>query len=122
GWDLARSQLYESMFSIYGDAVTPLDFLLSPLRLSVAAQLHEPAYYDGVLGIVFLFAVPFILWALATRRLKAELGLALLVSGALFVFWLFSSQQLRYLLPAVPAVAGAPPAPGHSAGRALGPR
>src|SRR5262249_42247738 len=56
GWDLARSQLYESMFSIYGDAVTPLDFLLSPLRLSVAAQLHEPAYYDGVLGIVFLFA------------------------------------------------------------------
>ena len=120
GWDLERSQLYEGMFSVYGNAVTPLDFLLSPVRLSLAAQLHEPAYYDGVLGVVFLFAVPFILWALATRRLKPEIGLALLVSSTLFVFWLFSSQQLRYLLPAVPALAVALAVTGESAAAALG--
>ena len=120
GWDLERSQLYESMFAVYGNAVTPFDFMLTPVRLSLAAQLHEPAYYDGVLGVVFLFAVPFILWALATRRLKPEIGLALLVSSTLFVFWLFSSQQLRYLLPAVPALAVALAVTGESAAAALG--
>src|SRR5207249_568686 len=50
GWDLERSQLYESMFSIYGNAQTPLDFVLSPVRLALAAQPEEPVYYDGVLG------------------------------------------------------------------------
>ena len=120
GWDLERSQLYESMFALYGNALTPLDFLLSPVRLAVAAQLDEPAHYDGVLGVAFLFAVAFILWALATRRLEAELGLALLVSFTLFVFWLFSSQQLRYVLPATPALAVALAVTGESAARALG--
>jgi hypothetical protein len=105
GWDLERSQLYESMFAVFGNAATPLDFAFSPVRLALAAQLHEPAYYDGVLGVAFLFAVPLILWALVTRRLDTEIALALLVSSTLFVFWLFSSQQLRYLLPAAPALA-----------------
>jgi len=119
GWDLARSQLYESMFSVYGNARTPIDFLLSPVRLTLAAQLHEPAYYDGVLGVAFLFAVALIVWALATRRLEAELGLALLVSFGLFVFWLFSSQQLRYLLPATPALAVALGVTGERAARTV---
>ena len=120
GWDLERSQLYESMFSVYGNALTPLDFLLSPLRLSVASQLHEPAYYDGVLGVAFAFALVLVAWALVTRRLGAELGLALLVSFILFVFWLFSSQQLRYTLPAVPALAVALAVIGQNAALALG--
>ena len=119
GWDLERSQLYESMFSIYGNAQTPLDFVLSPVRLALAAQPEEPVYYDGVLGIAFLFVIPLILWALATRRLEGELGLAVLVSSALFVFWLFSSQQLRYLLPATPALAVALAVTGQGAAGAL---
>src|SRR3989442_9433506 len=94
------------MCAVYGNALTPLDCLLSPVRLALAAQPEEPVYYDGVLGVAFLFAVTLGLWALATRRLEAELGLALLVSSVLYVFWLFSSQQLRYLLPPTP-----PPAP-----------
>jgi len=121
GWDLERSQLYESMFAVYGNAATPLDFVLSPVRLALAAQLHEPAYYDGVLGVAFLFAVPFIVWALVTRRLDTEMALALLVSSTLFVFWLFSSQQLRYLLPGAPALAVALAVTGEGAAAALGP-
>jgi hypothetical protein len=120
GWDLERSQLYESMFSVYGGALTPLDFLLSPLRLSVASQMHEPAYYDGVLGVAFAFAGALIAWALISRELDTEIGLALLVSFTLFVFWLFSSQQLRYMLPAVPALAVALAVIGQRAAQALG--
>ena len=122
GWDLERSLLYESMFAYYGRGSTTLDFVLSPVRLALIAQPEKPAYYDGVLGVAFLFVVPLILWAAATRRLHAEIALAVLISCALFVFWLFSSQQLRYLLPATPALAVALAVTGQAAAGALGPR
>ena len=105
GWDLERSRLYETLFSLYGDISGPLDYLWSPIRLAVAAQPDQPAFYDGVLGIAFLFALPGLAWALWRRRLDVELRLAVLVSAGLFVFWLFSSQQLRYLLPAAAGLA-----------------
>jgi hypothetical protein len=112
GWDLERSQLYETLFSLYGDTRTVLDYLWVPLRLAVAAQPDQPAYYDGVLGIAFLLALPLLAWALWKRRLGAPLGLAIALSACLFVFWLFSSQQLRYLLPALPSLAVATAAAG----------
>jgi len=105
GWDLERSQLYDTWFSLYGNTVTPVDYALAPLRLAITSQPDQPAYFDGVLGIALVAALPLLAWALWTRRLDVELRLALLLSGCLFVFWLFSSQQLRYLLPAVPALA-----------------
>src|SRR6266481_3620455 len=58
GWDLERSRLYETLFSLYGDISGPLDYLWSPIRLAVAAQPDQPAFYDGVLGIAFIFALP----------------------------------------------------------------
>lgn len=105
GWDLERSRLYATLFSLYGDVSGPLDYAWTPLRLAVTAQPDQPSYYDGVLGITFLFALPLLVWVVWRRRLDVELQLALLLSGCLFVFWLFSSQQLRYLLPAAPALA-----------------
>jgi hypothetical protein len=105
GWDLERSRLYETLFSLYGDIGGPLDYLWSPIRLAVAAQPDQPAFYDGVLGIAFILALPMLAWALWRRRLDVELRLAVLISAGLFVFWLFSSQQLRYLLPAAAGLA-----------------
>ena len=120
GWDLERSQLYETLFSLYGSAQGGLDYLLTPLRLAVAAQPDQPQFYDGVLGIAVAFALPLLAWALWRRRLDVELRLALLVSACLFVFWLFSSQQLRYLLPALPGLAVAIAAAGATLGRTRG--
>jgi len=120
GWDLERSQLYETLFSLYGNTRTGLDYLLTPLRLAVAAQPDQPPFYDGVLGIAVAFALPLLAWALWTRRLDATLRLAVLVSACLFVFWLFSSQQLRYLLPALPGLAVAIAAAGATVGGARG--
>ncbi|MGH7368530.1 MAG: hypothetical protein ACREK9_19170, partial [Candidatus Rokuibacteriota bacterium] len=123
GWDLERSLLYETLFSLYGDTRTALDYLLTPFRLAVAAQPDQPPFYDGVLGITVVFALPLLAWALWTKRLDVELRLAVLVSACLFVFWLFSSQQLRYLLPALPglavAIAAAGARLGGTSGRAL---
>ena len=119
GWDLERSRLYETLFSLYGDVRSPLDYLWSPIRLAVAAQPDQPAYYDGVLGIAFVFALPLLGWALWRRRLDVELRLAVLISAGLFVFWLFSSQQLRYLLPATPGLAVAIAVAGHGTERTV---
>ena len=119
GWDLERSRLYGTLFSLYGDVRGPLDYLWSPIRLAVAAQPDQPAFYDGVLGIVFVFALPLIAWALWRRRLDVELRLAILVSAGLFVFWLFSSQQLRYLLPAAASLAVALAVAGSGLDRGL---
>ncbi len=120
GWDVERSRLYGTLFSLYGDVRSPLDYLWSPLRLAVAAQPDQPAYYDGVLGIVFVFALPLLGWALWRRRLDVELRLALVISAGLFVFWLFSSQQLRYLLPAAPGMAVAIAVAGQGLDRSMG--
>ncbi|HSF01761.1 MAG TPA: hypothetical protein VLA62_02040, partial [Solirubrobacterales bacterium] len=116
GWDRERSQLYETLFSLYGSIETPLDYLLTPIRLAVAAQPDRPQFYDGVLGIAVAFALPLLAWALWTRRLGVELRLSVLISACLFVFWLFSSQQLRYLLPALPGLAVAIAAAGAGIG------
>src|SRR4029077_11362962 len=120
GWDLERSRLYETLFSLYGDAQGPLDYLWSPIRLAVAAQPDQPAFYDGVLGIVFVLALPLLAWTLWRRRLDVELRLAVLVSASLFVFWLFSSQQLRYLLPATAGLAVGIAVPGPGLASVLG--
>ncbi len=119
GWDLERSRLYETLFSLYGGISGPLDYLWSPIRLAVAAQPDQPAFYDGVLGIAFIFALPVLAWALWRRRLDVELRLAVLVSAGLFVFWLFSSQQLRYLLPAAAGLAVAIAVAGSALERGL---
>ncbi len=120
GWDLERSRLYETLFSLYGNTRTVLDYLWAPLRVAVAAQPDQPAYYDGVLGIAFALASPLLVWALWKRRLGAPLGLAIALSVCLFVFWLFSSQQLRYLLPALPGLAVATAVAGTGWGGAGG--
>ncbi len=124
GWDVARSQLYQSLLATYGDSRGALDYLLAPVRVSISAQPDQPARYDGVLGVAFLFAFPLLAWALSRRRLDVEVRIAAAVSGAMLVFWLFSSQQLRFLVPALPGFAVATAASGMAAedaglGRAL---
>jgi hypothetical protein len=115
GWDVARSRLYQSLLSTYGDPQGVRDYVLAPIRLAVSAQPDQPARYDGVLGIAFLFALPVLAWAVSRRRLHVELRIAVLASTAMFLFWLFSSQQLRFLLPALPGFAVAMTASGMAA-------
>ncbi len=105
GWDAERAHLYEEMFQLYGEAGGVLDYVLAPLRLAVSAQAVLPSYYDGVLGVAFLFGAPMLAWALWRRRIDIELRIGALISAAMFALWLLASQQLRYLLPAAPPLA-----------------
>ena len=117
GWDVDRSRLYQSLLSAYGAAHGPLDYVLAPVRLAVSAQPDVVARYDGVLGIAFLFGLPVLLWALVRRRLDVDLKIAAALAAALFVFWLLSTQQIRFLLPTLPALAVTMVASGTAAER-----
>jgi hypothetical protein len=113
GWDIERSLWFQELNSRYGGyPKTGLDYVAAPVRLSLMGQPDLPAYYDGVLGVAFLFGLPLVVWAWWRAGLDVELRIAAGVSGVLFMFWLFSSQQARYLLPALPAMAVAVAASG----------
>ncbi len=106
GWDVERSYLFQAMNSQYGGTGTDkVNYLTAPVRLSVAAQPEQHEYYDGVLGPAFLIGLPLLAWALWKFDLPIEVKIGAGVAGVMYLFWLFSSEQLRYLLPIVPLLA-----------------
>jgi hypothetical protein len=106
GWDVERSNLFQTMNSAYGGAdVNKSNYLMSPFRVSVAAQPENPELYDGVLGAAFLIGLPLVIWAFWKKKLADEFAIAAGVAVIVYFFWLFSSPQLRYLLPIAPLIA-----------------
>lgn len=106
GWDDARSSLVQAKDAQYGGIVkSPFDYFLTPLKLSVNSQPDLIENFDGVLGVGFLFALCVLGLALWKFDLPVEPKIAATIATILFLFWLFSSQQLRYLLPIFPALA-----------------
>jgi hypothetical protein len=103
GWDVERSNLFQTMNSNYGGTnKSAVDYLALPWNISVAAQPEDARYFDGVIGVSFLIGLPLLLFALWKFELPVEVKICAGVAGVMFLFWLFSSQQLRYLLPILP--------------------
>jgi hypothetical protein len=88
-----------------GDQKSVLDYLGAPLRLSLTAQPEFAAQYDGVLGISFLLGLPLLVWGLWRFSLRVEVKIAVAIAGGWYLCWLFSSQQMRFLLPIFPVLA-----------------
>lgn len=106
GWDLERSNLFQAMNSQYGRlANTPADYLLASWNVSVAAQPEEARLFDGVVGVAFLIGLPVLIFALWKFDLPVEIKICAGVTAIVFLFWMFSSMQLRYLLPILPLLA-----------------
>ena len=106
GWDVERSNLFQAMNSQYGGSEKgAVDYLFAPVNVSVTAQPEIHANFDGVLGVAFLMGLPILIWALWKFDVPIEAKIGAGVAAIMFMFWLFSSQQLRYLLPIVPALA-----------------
>jgi dolichyl-phosphate-mannose-protein mannosyltransferase len=103
GWDVDRSNLFQTMNSNYGGKdKSAVDYLISPWNISVTAQPEESRSFDGVIGVAFLAGLPLLVFALWKLEMPAEIKICAGVAGIMFLFWLFSSQQLRYLLPILP--------------------
>lgn len=106
GWDVERSNLFQAMNSQYGRVSgTAADYLLAPWNVSVSAQPEDPRFFDGVLGVAFLIGLPVLVFAIWKFELPVEVKIGCGVAAIVFLFWLFSSQQLRYLMPILPMLA-----------------
>ncbi len=106
GWDAERSALSGQLMRNYGGANKGIvDYLLTPLHLSLQAQPEIPAYFDGVLGISLLLGLPLLVWGLWRMTSRSEIKIAVSMAGGWYLCWLFTSQQLRFLLPILPALA-----------------
>ncbi len=115
GWDVERSNLFQAMNSAYGgESKSAFDYLLAPVKVSIVAQPELHDRFDGVLGVAFLLGLPILIWALWKFDLPVDVKIGAGVAGIMFLFWLFSSQQLRYLLPIVPVLAIAITATGQN--------
>lgn len=74
---------------------TPLDYALLPFNVNERGRIGYDRF-DGTLAPVLLLLVPLAF----VRRTRFALTLAIMMAG-IFVFWAFSSQQLRFLLPSI---------------------
>ncbi len=121
GWDIERSNLFQAMNSQYGGIDTnKLNYLTAPVRMSIASQPEQVANYDGVLGVAFLIGLPLLVWALWKFDLAVEIKIMLGIAGVMYLFWLFSSEQLRYILPIAPLLAIAIAASAEKIGNGVG--
>ena len=106
GWDVERSNLFQGMNSQYGgERKSVVDYAAAPWNLSVAAQPEQAEFFDGVLSVAFLAGLPLLIWALWKFDMPVEAKIFAAVAVTMYLFWLFSSQQLRYLLPILPVLA-----------------
>lgn len=104
GWDSRRSLLWQTLTAQYGPA-DPLWRLLTPVVVSLAGAREVAQAYEGALGPGFLVGIALVVWAWRRGRLRTELAVAAAASLALAVCWAFSSQLLRYMLPALAPLA-----------------
>lgn len=102
-WDVSRSVLYNEWMLHYGHQPRNLlTDLLAPANLSLTGEMDSYSHYDGILGVYFLAGLPLLV---AGRKYLSETLKAPLFMAAIFTcFWVFSSQQTRYLLPALPVL------------------
>jgi 4-amino-4-deoxy-L-arabinose transferase-like glycosyltransferase len=106
GWDVERSDLFQAMNAQYGGIdKSPIDYLAAPWNVSVVAQPELATHFDGVLGVAFIIGLPLLIWGFWNFEMPVEAKIASGVAFIVFLFWLSSSQQLRYLLPILPLFA-----------------
>ncbi len=104
GWDAERSSSYLASLEEWGGDRDWLSTFLVPLRLTMSGMFAVPERFDGVIGCVFLISAPVVLVTLRRAPVPVKIAAAtMLVHG---VFWLTSTRQVRFLLPAL-AIASA---------------
>ncbi len=117
GWDEERARVLALFLNQWGGQGI-VELLLLPWRLTFSAQFFSEAHFDGMVGAAFLIAIPVVLWR--AWHGPAVFRTVLLLSAAHALFWTLTTQQVRFLLPALalfsavmgattnPLVAGSP--------------
>lgn len=99
GWDIERAKTTLVMLGRYGGDKSLTDYLLIPFKLSFLARYESDEYYQGIIGAFYIFTL-FIFFFI--NKVRKEVLYLLGFSVAFYLFWMTSSQQIRYLLPIFP--------------------
>lgn len=97
-WDPQRAHVMSIYFDHFGGDSSPLGILLLPWRLTFSARFSSIENFDGIIGPVFLLALPLML--VAARRSPACRFVFLMTCG-LTVLWVVMTRQIRFLIPAL---------------------
>ena len=102
GWDETRARILQLFLRHYGSN-KPLgttkdffDYLFLPLRLSFFSE-----FFDGHIGPLFLLLLPSLLFCLKGCKFLWPLKVFVYFSLCLYIGWMCSSMQVRFLLPAL---------------------
>ncbi len=103
GWDAERANVLSLALGQWGGERGLVETILLPLRLTFSGQFFSEANFDGVIGCVFLLAAPFLVAGLRLSRGHRAVACFALAHAA---FWVLTTRQVRFLLPALaPAAA-----------------
>jgi hypothetical protein len=94
-WDEEQARLYDIFIQSLGMGKNFVDYLLLPWNLSFQAKMDSPQF-DGILGPIFLLTLPFLF---VIRRWEMPIKILLVYALPTLLFWAFSAQQIRYLIP-----------------------
>ena len=96
-WDSIQSEQLRNWQSGMGMGRGPARYLALPFNVSVRGRPGlNYVHFDGTISPVFLVLFPLVF----IRPRRETMALALMAAG-LGLFWAFTSQQLRFLLPAL---------------------
>lgn len=100
-WSVRLGEQFLGWQQSIGMGRSPLDYLLLPWRVFTAGDLGYETF-DGRLTPIWLGFLPLALWRARTSR-RARRALA--AAGLIFLGWSLGSQQMRFLIPALPLLA-----------------
>lgn len=98
-WDTQRAILYNIFLRVYGMGYSIIDYLLLPWRMVVYAGLDGP--FDGEIGALYLTLAPLLIWFRPKHKSAKYMLMYIILS---FFAWANTSQQVRFLLPALGAL------------------
>jgi hypothetical protein len=106
GWSSLRAWAWGEILSNYGAGRAPLDYLLLPWRFFATRDMFDT--FEGSNGPVLalgLVAASLLCWRLRAQRERfGPLALVLGYALGFSLFWALSTQQMRFWLPALPAL------------------
>ncbi len=100
-WDPERARLFMEYLQSFGalPGVSALGRIMAaPAAVFALGRFDQPAYYDGVVGFVFLL-VPLLL---LRKKIAPDLRLAGWFIAFTMFYWTVTTRQVRFLLPVMP--------------------
>ncbi len=100
-WDPERARLFMEYLQSFGalPGFSGLgQILVAPVAVFVLGRFNQPAFYDGIVGLVFLL-VPFVL---IRKKLASDFRLAGWFTAFYMFYWTVTTRQVRFLLPVMP--------------------